>query len=149
MWDFTFSQRRVWSSESSGVYCRVQRDLMMEAARTSETLVDIQLRTQQYIPEDSERHRTMFFQYTKSCFLKMLMRHPLLIGFQDCYNCVSVHFWRAVINLAIPARTTSTHPSLTCRLTISLEIGSQLMAVLTTKTVNDFMFRRVQMKDRL
>jgi hypothetical protein len=28
--------------------------LMMEAARTSDTLVDIQLRTQQYIPEDSE-----------------------------------------------------------------------------------------------
>jgi hypothetical protein len=30
--------------------------LMMEAARTSETLVDIQLRTRQYIPEDSELH---------------------------------------------------------------------------------------------
>jgi hypothetical protein len=30
--------------------------LMMEAARTSETLVDIQLRTQQYIPVDSELH---------------------------------------------------------------------------------------------
>jgi hypothetical protein len=30
--------------------------LMMEAARTSETSVDIQLRTQQYIPEDSELH---------------------------------------------------------------------------------------------
>jgi hypothetical protein len=28
----------------------------MEAARTSETSVDIQLRTQQYIPEDSELH---------------------------------------------------------------------------------------------
>jgi hypothetical protein len=28
--------------------------LMMEAARTSETSVDIQLRTLQYIPEDSE-----------------------------------------------------------------------------------------------
>jgi hypothetical protein len=28
--------------------------LMMEAARTSETLVKIQLRTWQYIPEDSE-----------------------------------------------------------------------------------------------
>jgi hypothetical protein len=27
---------------------------MMEAARTPETLVDIQLRTRQYIPEDSE-----------------------------------------------------------------------------------------------
>jgi hypothetical protein len=29
---------------------------MMEAAGTSETSVDIQLRTQQYIPEDSELH---------------------------------------------------------------------------------------------
>jgi hypothetical protein len=30
--------------------------LMMEAARTSETSVDIQLRTRQYIPKDSELH---------------------------------------------------------------------------------------------
>jgi hypothetical protein len=30
--------------------------LMMEAARTSETSVNIQLRTWQYIPEDSELH---------------------------------------------------------------------------------------------
>jgi hypothetical protein len=30
--------------------------LMMEAARTSESSVDIQLRTWQYIPEDSELH---------------------------------------------------------------------------------------------
>jgi hypothetical protein len=29
---------------------------MMEAARTSETSVDIQVRTRQYIPEDSELH---------------------------------------------------------------------------------------------
>jgi hypothetical protein len=29
---------------------------MMEAARTSETSVDIQFRTWQYIPEDSELH---------------------------------------------------------------------------------------------
>jgi hypothetical protein len=29
---------------------------MMEAARTSETSVNIDLRTQQYIPEDSELH---------------------------------------------------------------------------------------------
>jgi hypothetical protein len=28
--------------------------MMMEAARTSETSADIQLRTRQYIPEDSE-----------------------------------------------------------------------------------------------
>jgi hypothetical protein len=30
--------------------------LMMEVARTSETSVDIQLRTRQYITEDSELH---------------------------------------------------------------------------------------------
>jgi hypothetical protein len=30
--------------------------LMMEAARTSETLVDIDLTTRQYIPDDSELH---------------------------------------------------------------------------------------------
>jgi hypothetical protein len=30
--------------------------VMMEAARTSETSVDIDLRTRQYIPEDSELH---------------------------------------------------------------------------------------------
>jgi hypothetical protein len=30
--------------------------LMMEAARTSETSVDIQLRTWQYVTEDSELH---------------------------------------------------------------------------------------------
>jgi hypothetical protein len=29
---------------------------MMEAARTSETSVDIQLRVRQFIPEDSELH---------------------------------------------------------------------------------------------
>jgi hypothetical protein len=29
---------------------------MMEAARTSETSVDIHLRTRQYLPEDSELH---------------------------------------------------------------------------------------------
>jgi hypothetical protein len=46
MWDFKLSRRRVWSSESSA--------LMIETARTSETSVDIQLRTWQYIPEDSE-----------------------------------------------------------------------------------------------
>jgi hypothetical protein len=32
--------------------------LMMEAARTSETSVDIKLRTWQYITEDSELHTT-------------------------------------------------------------------------------------------
>jgi hypothetical protein len=35
------------------------RALMMEAAHTSETLVNIQLRTWQYIPEDSELNETL------------------------------------------------------------------------------------------
>jgi hypothetical protein len=35
---------------------RVMEALMMEAAHTSETSVDIQLRTRQYIPQDSELH---------------------------------------------------------------------------------------------
>jgi hypothetical protein len=59
------------SSESYGMFCRVLNlmsthvsevstasivALMMEAARPSETSVDIQLRTRQYTPEDSELH---------------------------------------------------------------------------------------------
>jgi hypothetical protein len=61
------SEKLLWSSESSGMYCRVLNWMstdvsevcaasvraMMEAARTSETTVDIQLRTWQYIPADS------------------------------------------------------------------------------------------------
>jgi hypothetical protein len=34
--------------------------LMMEAARTSESSADIQLRTRQYIPEDYELHALLF-----------------------------------------------------------------------------------------
>jgi hypothetical protein len=36
---------------------------MMEAARTSETSVDIQLRTRQYIPEDSGLYILIVFVY--------------------------------------------------------------------------------------
>jgi hypothetical protein len=74
LWDFRFSRRRVWSSESSGIYCSVLNwmstdvsyvhagsiiraiiiiALMMKAAHTSEMSVDIQI-TRQYIPEYSE-----------------------------------------------------------------------------------------------
>jgi hypothetical protein len=35
--------------------------LMMEAARTSQTSVDIDLTTWQYIPEDSELHSLVMF----------------------------------------------------------------------------------------
>jgi hypothetical protein len=43
-WDFRLSRWRVWSSESSGMYCQLY------------CTVDINLRTQHYIPEDSELH---------------------------------------------------------------------------------------------
>jgi hypothetical protein len=44
------------STDFSEVHAASIIALMMEAARTSETSVDIQLRTRQYIPEDSELH---------------------------------------------------------------------------------------------
>jgi hypothetical protein len=40
--------------KAASMKLRIFWDLMMEAARTSETSVDIQLRTRQYIPEDSK-----------------------------------------------------------------------------------------------
>jgi hypothetical protein len=48
---FFFSQ--IWRLTSREEH-RLIIVLMMEAARTSEMSVDIQLRTRQYIPEDSE-----------------------------------------------------------------------------------------------
>jgi hypothetical protein len=42
------------STDVSGVRAASMIALMMEAARIYETSVDIQLRTWQYIPEDSE-----------------------------------------------------------------------------------------------
>jgi hypothetical protein len=52
--------------------------LMMGAARTSEMSVDIQLRTRQYIPEDSELHtrcRENLKSHMQNCCLKGSMRH--------------------------------------------------------------------------
>jgi hypothetical protein len=37
------------------------RAMMMEATHASETSVDIQLRTRQYIPEDSELHLWVYY----------------------------------------------------------------------------------------
>jgi hypothetical protein len=51
---------------------RIFITLMIEAARTSETSVDIQLRTRQYIPEDSELH-TRHRENLKSHRLFMLI----------------------------------------------------------------------------
>jgi hypothetical protein len=69
---YTMHNTNISCSESSGIYCHVVkqmstnvsevhaasiiRALMMEAARTSETSVNICLTTWQYIPEDSEFH---------------------------------------------------------------------------------------------
>jgi hypothetical protein len=44
------------SNDVSEVRAASIKAMMMEAARTSETSVDIQLRTRQYIPDDSELH---------------------------------------------------------------------------------------------
>jgi hypothetical protein len=66
LWDFKFSRRRVWSWESSGMYCRIA--LMMEVARPSETSVDIQLRPRQYIPEDSE----LYVRFVSLCTTALL-----------------------------------------------------------------------------
>jgi hypothetical protein len=44
------------STDVSEIRAAPIRALMMEAARISETSVDVQLRTRQYIPKDSELH---------------------------------------------------------------------------------------------
>jgi hypothetical protein len=49
------------------------RAVMIETERISETSVDIQLRTQQYIPEDSELHtrrRENFKSHTSYCLCR-------------------------------------------------------------------------------
>jgi hypothetical protein len=58
-----YEHKMPWSSECSGMYCHVLNwmssdvlEVMMEAAHTFETSVEIQLRTWQFIPEDSELH---------------------------------------------------------------------------------------------
>jgi hypothetical protein len=54
---------------------------MMEAARTSETSVDIQLRTWQYMPKDSELHTRR---------LENLKSHNTVIIFQLTFITI---FW--------------------------------------------------------
>jgi hypothetical protein len=70
---------------------------MMEAARTSETSVDIQLRTRQYIPGDSELHirrRENLKSHTIAYLIKKLF---------DCYGN------RIFIALFIRGRTLTTY----------------------------------------
>jgi hypothetical protein len=59
---------------------------MMEAARTSETSVDIQLRTWQYIPEDSELHSGRR-ENLKSHIESFVLRKQQMIIFQFVLFC--------------------------------------------------------------
>jgi hypothetical protein len=55
--------------------CRVRE--MVEEARTSETSVDIRLRTRQYIPEDSELHTRRRENFKSH-------RSVVVVGFRSC-----------------------------------------------------------------
>jgi hypothetical protein len=70
------------SEVSAASIIRTMIALMMEAARTSETSVDIQLRTRQYIPEDSEPHMNMSFPYDFSYNFNYFSFLPLQINLQ-------------------------------------------------------------------
>jgi hypothetical protein len=50
------------------------RALMMEAARTSETSVDNDLRTRQYIPEDSEPNLSIVGTVTKNTHANRILQ---------------------------------------------------------------------------
>jgi hypothetical protein len=73
--------------------------LMMEAARTSETSVDIQLRTLQYIPEDSELHtrrrenlksHIAIHQLAPLKFETVLRRKTEVVMNLPCFICTTV-----------------------------------------------------------
>jgi hypothetical protein len=64
--------------------------LMMEAARTSEASVDIQLRTRQYIPEDSELHARRR-ENLKSHNVRKVVR--LVISRTSCFPCSRKSAW--------------------------------------------------------
>jgi hypothetical protein len=68
---------------------------MMEAARTSETSVDIQLRTQQYIPEDSELYtdNLHFMTHSKSSATDELLAMTVF-----CIREVSPNFGSRALN---------------------------------------------------
>jgi hypothetical protein len=53
----------------------------MEAARTSKTSVDIQLRTRQYIAEDSELHTRRRENLKSHIILEVFMVHLDLLGY--------------------------------------------------------------------
>jgi hypothetical protein len=64
---------------------------MMEAARTSETSVDIQLRTRQYVPEDSDLLKSKFIQNHMKFNWNIDLAYnevscPVLLYNEDVYN---------------------------------------------------------------
>jgi hypothetical protein len=77
------------SSESSGIYCRVLNWMstdVSEAARTSETSVDIQFRTRQYIPEDSELHTSRRENLKSHTTTLTTSHHPADWGSKSLWN---------------------------------------------------------------
>jgi hypothetical protein len=65
---------------------------MMEAARTSETSVDIQLRTRQYIPEDSELQEGILTTQPRRSILRISVRTLLMIREQTPrVSCGTLH----------------------------------------------------------
>jgi hypothetical protein len=56
LWDFRFSRRRVWSTESSAMYCRVLNSMSTDVSevRAASIIRAMTRRTRQYVPEDSE-----------------------------------------------------------------------------------------------
>jgi hypothetical protein len=144
--DISFWRRRVWMSESSGMYCRVLKlmspfyfgppthlplarfltyrhpfpigqprplgscitsypfalglliALMMEATRFSETSVDIDLRTRQYIPEDSELQIRLCCSV--ACDLLLHVQRAGGIGGNTC----AVYVWNGNLFLATSFR---------------------------------------------
>jgi hypothetical protein len=73
--------------------------LMKEAARTSETSVDIQLRTRQYIPEDSELH-TRRRENLKSHVPSFLVDIPAVVpSFWYVSNTVfDIHYYQTSLS---------------------------------------------------
>jgi hypothetical protein len=96
---YAVAKHYYWSSESSGIYCRVLNLMSTDvsevratsiiraiAVRTSETSVDIQLRTRQYIPEDSQLHtrcRENFKSHSNTVTVSLTQTH-----FKSPTSCV-------------------------------------------------------------
>jgi hypothetical protein len=65
--------------------------LMMEAVSTSETSVDIDLRTRQYIPEDSELHSLINFPSVKGFELDATKYHYAQFAFTVVSFTLLIH----------------------------------------------------------